>query len=147
MDMLKKLSLNAQLVLLGSIVYLILSFLPWVSVHINSLGTYTQNEWSGFAGVVSGLLVLLLLAWELARGFDLKVAIGSVPPPVVSVGLAAALLLFTIIKFFDTSFRGWAAWVGLVVGIGIGAAAFLRAKDEGVQMPSPASSGNGGAAA
>lgn len=147
MDMLKKLSLNAQLVLLGSIVYLILSFLPWVSITVNHLGTYTQNEWSGFAGVVSGLLVLLLLAWELARGFDLKIAIGSVPPPVISVGLAAALVLFTIIKFFDTSYRGWAAWVGLVVAIGIGAAAFLRAKDEGVQMPSPAGSGNGGAAA
>jgi hypothetical protein len=147
MDMLKKLSLNAQLVLLGSMVYLILSFLPWESVTISHLGTYTQNEWSGFAGVVCGLLVLLVLAWELARGFELEIAIGSVPAAVVSIGLAAALVLFTVIKFFDTSFRGWAAWVGLLAAIVIGVFAFLRAKDEGVQLPASVSSGGGGAAA
>jgi hypothetical protein len=141
MDMLKKLSLNAQLVMLGSILYVIVSFLNWQSVGD---GLVTANEWNG-VGTVAGLLVLILLAWELARGFDLKIAIGSISPALVSVVLAEALLLFTVIKFLNVDFRAYGAWLGLVLAIGIGVFAFLRAKDEGVQMPSTAGSNSGAA--
>jgi len=142
MDMLKKLSLNSQLVLLGSILYVIVSFLNWQSYH----GLVTETEWNGI-GTVAGLIVLILLAWELARGFDLKIAIGSLSPALVSVVLAEALLLFTVIKFLNISYRAYGAWLGLVLAIGIGVVAFLRAKEEGVEMPSTAGSGGGGAAA
>jgi hypothetical protein len=142
MDMLKKLSLNAQLVLLGSILYVILSFLNWQNYH----GLATWTEWTGI-GVIPGLIVLILLAWELARGFDLKIAIGSLSPALVSVVLAEALLLFTVITFLNLNYhRAFASYLGLLVAIGIGVVAFLRAKDEGVQMPTAASSGDGGAA-
>jgi hypothetical protein len=143
MEMLKKLSLNAQLVLLGSIVYLIDSFLHWQAVGTN-LVTYSRNEWNG-VGTIAGLLVLLLLAWELARGFDLKIAVGSLTPALVSVVLAEALLVFTVIKFLSVDFRAYGAWVGLVLSIGIGVIAFVRGKEEGAAMPSAAKSG--GAAA
>jgi hypothetical protein len=141
MDMLKKLSLNSQLVLLGSILYVIVSFLNWQSVS-----GITATEWNG-VGTIAGLIVLILLAWELARGFDLKVAIGSLSPGLVSVVLAEALLLFSLIKFLNISYRAYGAWLGLVLAIGIGVVAFLRAKEEGVQLPTNAGSDNGGAAA
>jgi hypothetical protein len=146
MDILKKLSLNAQLVLLGSLLYLIVSFLHWVSLG-TSFGTYTENEWNGFAGVLAGVLVFALIAWDLARAFDLKVSIGSVSAAFVSVVLGEVLLLATLIKFFNTSYRGWASYVGLVLAIGIGVLSLLRAKEEGVTLPATASSGTGGAAA
>jgi len=139
MEMLKKLSLNAQLVLLGSILYVIISFLHWQAVG-TSLVTYTRNEWNG-VGIIAGLLVLLLLAWELARGFELKIAIGSMSPAVVSVVLAEALLIFTVIKFLSVDFRAYGAWVGLVLSIGIGVIAFVRGKEEGAAMPAAAKSG------
>ena len=107
MDMLKKLSLNAQLVLLGTIVYTVDSFLSWQSWNFGigtSVASYSRTEWNGI-GVVAGLLVLLLLAWELARAFDLKVAIGSLSPAVVSVALAELLLIFTVIKFLNIGTR------------------------------------------
>jgi hypothetical protein len=137
MEMLKKLSLNAQLVLLGSILYVIASFLDWQSYH----GLVTSTEWNGGTGVIAGLLVLFLIAWELARGFDLKIAVGSLSPSLISVTLAEALLLFTVIKFLSTSFRAYASWLGLIFAIAIGVFALLRAKEEGVQMPSAVSSG------
>lgn len=137
MEMLKKLSLNAQLVLLGSILYVIASFLDWQSYH----GLVTATEWNGGVGVIAGLLVLFLIAWEVARGFDLKIAVGSLSPSLISVVLAEALLLFTVIKFLDISFRGYAAWLGLIFAIVIGVFALLRAKEEGVQMPSAIGSG------
>jgi hypothetical protein len=142
MDMLKKLSLNSQLILLGSILYVIVSFLNWQSYH----GLVSATEWNG-VGVLPGLIVLMLLAWELARGFDLKIAIGSLSPALISVVLAEALLVFTIIKFLNIDFRAYGAWLGLLLSIGIGVVAFIRAKEEGVEMPSAASSGNGGTAA
>jgi hypothetical protein len=145
MEMLKKLSLNAQLVLLGTIVYVIDSFLSWQSYNF-SIGTYSRTEWNGI-GVVAGLLVLLLLAWELGRAFDLKVAIGSLSPSVVSVVLAELLLVFTVIKFLSSSARAYGAWVGLVVAIVIGVVGYLRGKEEGAQMPSGAKTGNPGATA
>ena len=143
MDMLKKLSLNAQLVLLGSILYVIVSFLNWQSYH----GLVTATEWNGGVGVIAGLLVLFLIAWEVARGFDLKIAVGSLSPSLISVVLAEALLVFTLIKFLNVDFRAYGAWLGLLLAIGIGVVAFIRAKEEGVELPSAASSGDGGAAA
>jgi hypothetical protein len=143
MEMLKKLSLNAQLVLLGSMVYVIFSFLHWQAVSSSGF-TFTRNEWNG-VGIIAGLLVLLLLAWELARGFELKIAVGSMSPAFISVVLAEALLIFTVIKFISVDFRAYGAWVGLVLAIGIGVVAFVRAKEEGAAMPSAVKSG--GAAA
>jgi hypothetical protein len=145
MDMLKKLSLNAQLVLLGTIVYVIDSFLSWQSYNF-TVGTYSRTEWNGI-GVVAGLLALLLLAWELARAFDLKVAIGSLSPSVVSVILAEVLLIFTVIKFLSSDARAYGAWIGLVVAIAIGVIGFLRGKEEEARMPSGAKTGTPGAAA
>ncbi len=143
MEMLKKLSLNAQLVLLGSILYVIFSFLHWQAIG-TPLGTYSRNEWNG-VGIIAGLLVILLLAWEFARGFELKVGVGSLTPALVSVVLAEALLLLTVIKFFSVDFRAYGAWIGLVLSIGIGVIAFVRGKEEGAAMPAAAKSG--GAAA
>jgi hypothetical protein len=143
MEMLKKLSLNSQLVLLGALVYLIDSFLHWQAID-TSLGTYSRTEWNG-VGTVAGLLVILLLAWEFARGFELKVATGSLSPAFISVVLAEALLILTVIKFLSVDFRAYGAWIGLVLSIGIGVIAFVRGKAEGAAMPSAAKSG--GAAA
>jgi hypothetical protein len=61
--------------------------------------------------------------------------------------LAEALLVFTLIKFLNVDFRAYGAWLGLLLAIGIGVVAFIRAKEEGVELPSAASSGDGGAAA
>jgi len=53
-----------------------------------------------------------------------------------SAGFAVALLIFTVITFFDWSdFRHWPASIGLVLSIIITAAAFVRAKAEGVELP------------
>ena len=143
MEMLKKLSLNAQLVLLGSIVYVIVSFLHWQAVSSSGF-TYTRNEWNG-VGIIAGLLVLLLIAWELARGFELKIAVGSLSPAFISVVLAEAVLIFTVIKFLSVDFRAYGAWVGLVLSIGIGVIAFVRGKEEGAAMPAAAKSGSAAA--
>ena len=135
MDALMKLSREAQIVLVGGVVVLILSFLDWQQVSIAGFGSYGANEWHGI-GVLAGLLIFALLGWEAARAFGVKLPDGPVSNGLVSVGLALLLALFTVITFLTHSaYRNWPAWAGLIVVLIVAAAAVMRAKGEGVQMP------------
>jgi hypothetical protein len=146
-----KLARDAQIILGGALLLVILSFLDWQQV---SAGPFTVGvtEWSGI-GVLAALLALLLLAWEVGRVFKVNIPIGSLAPGLVSVGLALLLLVFTVITFLSHSVaRHWPAWVGLIIAIVVAVFAFRRGKAEGVEMPnlsamtsSGGHSGGGGA--
>jgi hypothetical protein len=145
LDGFMKLSRQAQLVLGGSVLYVILSFFNWQEVSIGGFSAGV-DEWHG-VGVIAALLAIVLLLWELARLFNIEVPIGSLTPGLASVGVALLLLLFTVITFLShSSYRAWPEWVGLVLSIVIGGAAVQRAKSEGVEMPKmPAAASMGGA--
>lgn len=146
MDGFMKLSRQAQLVLGGSALYVILSFFNWQEVSIGGFSAGV-DEWHG-VGVIAALLAIVLLLWELGRLFNIEVPIGSLTPGLASVGVALLLLLFTVITFLShSSYRAWPEWVGLVLSIVIGGAAVQRAKSEGVEMPKmPAAASMGGPA-
>jgi len=134
MDSFKNLSREAQMVLGGGVLFLIISFLDWQQVSL--LGNaYGLSLWHGI-GVVAGLLVIALLVWEAGRLFDVKVQLGTLSEGLVSVGLALVLALFTLIAFLnkDTA-RHWPAWIGLILAVVIAVAAVARARAEGVEMP------------
>jgi hypothetical protein len=143
MDMLTKLSRETQIVLGGAVLYLIFSFFDWQQVSGFGV-TVGRSEWSGI-GVIAGLLVIVLLAWEAARLFEVKIELGSLTPGLLSVAVALLLLLFTIITFLNHSTaRHWPAWIGLLLSIVIAGAAVMRAKAEGVEMPKMPSGAGGG---
>lgn len=134
MDKLVKLSREVQVVLGGSLLYLIFSFFDWQQVGAFGI-TVGASEWHG-VGVVSGLVVIVLLVWETTRLIGIKVELGSITPGLVSVALALVLLLFTIITFLSHSTaRHWPAWIGLILSVVVAAAALKRAKREDVQLP------------
>jgi hypothetical protein len=137
-DVLNKVTRETQVVLGCAVLYLILSFFDWQQVSFSSAfvsGTAGLDLWHG-VGVIAGLLAIALLAWEVVRMFEIKAPTGAVTHGHVSVGLALALALFTVIAFFDKSTaRHWPAWVGLLLSIVIAIAAVMRARDEGVQLP------------
>jgi hypothetical protein len=146
MDGFMKLSRQAQIVLAGSALYVILSFFNWQEVSIGGFSAGV-TEWHG-VGVIAALLAVALLLWELARLFNIEVPIGSLTPGLASVGVALLLVLFTVITFLShSSYRAWPEWLGLLVSIVIGVAAVQRAKSEGVEMPKmPVAASMGGAA-
>jgi len=140
MDALMKLSRDVQIVLGGAVLYVIISFFDWQSAS-GGVGVYSYsvgfNEWHSFAGIITGLVALAIVGWELARVFDVKVPIGSLTPGLVSAGLAALLLVLTVLIFLDWSdYRAWPEFLGLILAIVIAFFAFKRAKGEGVEMPS-----------
>jgi hypothetical protein len=134
MDALMKLSRDVQLVLGGTVLYIIFSFFDWQQFSGPDF-TVGQSEWTGI-GVVAGLLAFVLLAWELARAFDVRISLGSITPGLASVALALLLLLFTVITFLSHStLRHWPSYVGLLLSLAIAGVALKRARDEGVEMP------------
>ena len=120
MDQLKGLSRSSQLLLGAGLLLFIFLFLDWQQYH-----GFGRSGWHGW-GVLVGILVIALVAWEAAQVFAVKVEL-PVKPALLSAGLAAAVLLFTVIKFLvDNEVRHWPAWIGLILGIVIGIGGFLR---------------------
>lgn len=134
MDFVKKLSREVQVVLGGAVLYLIFSFFDWQQVSGFGI-TVGRTEWTGI-GIVAGLVAIALLAWEAARLLGIKVPLGELSEGIVSLGIALLLALFTVITFATHgTARHWPAWIGLILSLVIAAAAVVRARSEGVQLP------------
>jgi hypothetical protein len=134
MDMLKKLSMPAQGVLAGTVLYIIFSFLDWQQVCFGP-ACAGVSEWHGGGGTITVLSAFLLLAWEIVRLLNVRINVGGASPGLISFGLTLLLLLLTIITFLThNEARHWPAWIGLILALLIAAAGFARSKEEGVEM-------------
>jgi hypothetical protein len=134
MDQFKELPREAQITIGCLVLFVIFSFFDWQQVSY--LGaTAGRNLWHG-VGIITVLIAIAYLIWEIGRALNYKVELGQVTPQMTSAGFAIALLVFTVITFLDWSdFRHWPEWVGLILSIVIAVVAFKRAKDEGVEVP------------
>jgi hypothetical protein len=136
MDRFNALGRGAQLMLVAGVLLLIDLFLPWQDFGISDeLGIDVDDSfsgWRGFAGVVLGLLTIVLLAWLVVRLFAV-----DIPLP-VSQAMSAALLgvliaAFGIIKFLTIlgdEQTIW-AWIGLLLSILVAVGAYLQVQEAG----------------
>ena len=137
MDRFNELGRGAQIMLVGAVLLLIDLFLPWQDFDIggiaDELGVDASfSGWRGFAGVVLGLLTIILLAWLIVR-----LASVNIPLPVSTAmtgGLLGTLILiFGIIKIL--SILGdeatiW-AWIGLILCVVIAVGAWRTVQEAG----------------
>jgi hypothetical protein len=119
---LSKLSTASKILLGAGILYLIDLFLPWQSID---LGLVSANA-SGIEGIgiINLLLVIALLAWEgmAIANVDIKA-----PRALVSAGLAAGIVVFTILKIIiDNDFIAIWAWIGVILALAIGYGGWMR---------------------
>lgn len=137
MDRFNALGRGAQIMLVGAILLLIDLFLPWQDFDVGGIADElgvdaTWSGWHGFAGVVLGLLTIIVLAWCIVR-----LASVDIPLP-VSTAMTAALLgtlvlIFAIIKILTIlgdEQTIW-AWIGLVLAIVIAVGAFQTVQEAG----------------
>ena len=137
-----ELSRGTKVLLVAGLLLLIDSFLAWQQVSVGAGSfhvTASASMWHG-VGVVAGLLVIALLIWE---GLQLAGVLSQVQLPVsavlISVGLAAATALFTIIKFLVANeARHWPSWLGLILAIAIAAGAWLKYSEAPAAVATPA---------
>jgi hypothetical protein len=119
-----KLSTASKILLGAGILYLIVLFLPWQSVDLGPLAGDVSRNGIAELGIINLLLVIALIAWEgmAVAGVDIKA-----PRALVSAGLAAGILLFTILKIItDNEFIAIFAWIGLLLALAIGYGGWMR---------------------
>ena len=138
MEKLSKLTPGAALTLAGLVLYFINSFLPWQRFCIGPEEAEfcggSANEWHGI-GVLAVLIGIALLLWEAAPLVIERPSLGGLDPRLVSVVLAAALVLFTLITTLThNEFRKFWAWIGLVLSIVVALGIWRELKAGGVSL-------------
>ncbi len=139
MEKLARLTPGAMLTLAGLVLYFVNSFLPWQKACV-SVGEFSActslNEWHGI-GVLAALLGIALLVWEAMPLVAERPALGAAHPRFVSIVVAAALVVVTLItSLTHDEFRTFWAWAGLIVAVVVAVGVWMQASEEGMEVPS-----------
>jgi hypothetical protein len=131
-----KLSTADKILLGGSLLLFIDSFLNWQRVCVSvvgvRIGCASANAWSGngsFAGVLMAILALLLF---LAVGATaMGIAMPNVPVSTVNTALVAGTVLFGLIKFIlaVTNHGAFGAWVGLILVLALAYGGYMKMQE------------------
>jgi hypothetical protein len=144
-----KMSTASKILAGAGLLYLIDLFFAWQKVCINLgvLGNHCGKQigWHGW-GFLAGIIVIIILVMEALLLAGVQVNIGSTQMKMMTeAGLAGALLLFTVLKFFvDNEFRKWPAFVGLILALVIAYGGYMRWQEASVATPPPAPPAGGG---
>jgi hypothetical protein len=123
-----KVSTAGRILLIAGVLYLIDLFLPWqrvcIDLGVDLPGGCVSASGASGIGVINLLLVIALLVWE---GLALSNMEINAPRALVSAGLGAAIVLFTILKVLvdNQQIYLW-AWVGLILALVIGYGGWMR---------------------
>ncbi|HEU0304505.1 MAG TPA: hypothetical protein VFR32_07990 [Gaiellaceae bacterium] len=138
MDKLAEINHGAKVVLGSAILLLIFSFFNWFEVEGTDFG---DNMWSGI-GVVAGLLLIALIAWQAVRLANINLNVG-VGPAMITAFLAVLTFVFVFIRWIDKPGGGlvedaidrtvW-AWIGLILAILIVGGAWANMKMTGESL-------------
>ena len=129
------LSTATKVLLVGGIILFVDTFLAWQQVSAGPF-TVSVSGWHGI-GVLMGLLVIALIAWEVLQlaGITKQIEL-PVSAVLISVALAGATALFTIIKFLVANeARHWPAWIGLILAVVIAAGGWLKYQESPAEAP------------
>ena len=123
-----KVSTAGRILLIAGVLLLIDLFLPWqracIDLGVDLPGGCVSASGASGIGVLNLLLVLALLVWE---GLALSNVEINAPRPLISAGLAAGIVVFTILKILvdNESIYLW-AWIGLILALVIGYGGWMR---------------------
>ncbi|HEV8572965.1 MAG TPA: hypothetical protein VGR49_07985 [Actinomycetota bacterium] len=131
-----RLTMGQKGVLITGVLLFIDLLLPW-----NKVGEcpfcVSVNGWSGM-GVIAGLLVVALLVWE---GLNAAGALATMtaPIPLVSAVLAGGVALFALLRaLLDLEFASFGLWLGIILALAMGYAAYVRYQESQLAQPPPA---------
>lgn len=109
---LSRLSTATKVITGAAILLLIDSFLQWQQVCGGGV-CFGLSGWHGTVGVIMGLLIVLLIAWQVIKIMGVELPELPVPDKQIEGGVVALLVVFVILKFITANeARHW--WVQLV---------------------------------
>jgi len=132
----QRLSMGTKGLLISGVVLVISLFLPWQGVDFGGpFGGFSVNGFRGL-GILVFLVALGVIIWELVIAMT-TVNTGTMSPALISAaggGLAAVLTIIHFLTSLDAV--TWGAFVGLLAGLAMGYAAWLRF-NESKTAPAP----------
>lgn len=131
MERFNALGRGMQIMLVGSVLLLIDTFFNWQEVSIEFLGTKASSgvsAWHGFWGVVMGLLIIVLIAWLVAR-----LAAVDIPVPVSLTGATLAFLIFAfaLIKNLADDYSTFWSYLGVGLAALVAVGGWLQVQEAG----------------
>ena len=130
---LSKLSNGAKITLIGGIVLLVASFLPWYGAFGFNINAWDSQFWAIF-GVLFGLAAATILALKV---FDVtNVAFGPFKAEQISFMLGALSAIFIVLRWItETSLVKYGLFLAIVSAAAITFGAFTAMKEAGIAMP------------
>lgn len=140
MDRLGALSIGTKLLLGAGILLFVDMFLRWQEVCAGAGGFEVcggASGWSGFWGVVLGLLTIALLVWVglQVAGVDLSSVNLPVTEAMLTLGLGVLVLVFALLKNLIDDYSTIWSYVGVVLAALVAAGAYLRSQELGGTAP------------
>ena len=129
MPNLSTLSRGTQVLVGAGVLLLIDMFLDWQSVDVGPFSA-GENAWSGFWGVIMGLALLVLLAWVIARVFDVKLP-AELPEGSIILGLGVLIFVFALLKNLIDDYSTIWSYIGVLLAAGVAYGAWLRSQETG----------------
>ncbi len=134
MERFTALTRGMQLMLVGGVLLLIDTFLHWqeVSVKIEGVTVVSAgvSAWHGFWGVVMCLVLLVLLAWIVARLAGVKIPL-PFSDTLLAAGLAGIVLLFALIKNLADDYSTKWSYIGVVLAAVVAAGGWFEVQAAG----------------
>ena len=132
MPNLSTLSRGTQLLVGAGVLLLIDMFLDWQSVDVGPFSA-GENAWSGFWGVIMGLALLVLLAWVIARVFDVQLP-AELPEGGIILGLGVLIFVFALLKNLIDDYSTLWSYIGVLLAAGVAYGAWLRNQETGESL-------------
>jgi hypothetical protein len=127
-----KIITGSRIILAGSVLYFIDSFIPWNRACRVLCVSFTL--WHG-VGIFAAMTATALAVWEAAPLIGRRPYLG-LPPHDVSFGGATLTAFFTLLKVIvDASFLWVGAWIGLALAAAIGYGGYLRVTEVRPKSP------------
>lgn len=142
-----KMSTASRILLGGSILLLIDSFLSWQRACAG-IGTInfcvSRSMWNGdggFFGLIGGILTIALLVWEAMALANVEMNLGMSRAK-ISAYLGFGVLAFVVLKFIFamTESPAYGAFIGLILALAIGYGAWMRFQEPEMAAMPPTSS-------
>ena len=128
-----KLGNGAKIGLIGGLVLLISSFLPWYGAFGFSINAWDSEFWAVF-GILFGIAALAVLA---LKAFDVtNVAIGPFKAEQIALMFGALSTIFILLRFItETSNVKYGLFVALISAAALTYGSFMAMGEAGLDMP------------
>lgn len=130
MERLKALPRGAQLMLVGGVLLLIVTFFSWQEVELLDVAVASASAWHGFWGWMLGLLTIGLLVWFAVNIGELELRLPASDAMTGAV-LGALIFVAALLKNLTDDYSTFWSYLGVALAAVIAIGAWMQLQEAG----------------